>query len=124
MSLPRQAVIGCRIALALCIVLICYLATSPDEDPISANLSDKASHLLAFFTLTLLADFAFPHSRLGWEKILPLLGFGLGIELVQYFLPYRTFSLLDLMTDGVGIALYALSLPMLMKLPLLAQRWR
>lgn len=124
MRLPPKLIVGFRIALVLSIALICYLATSPDEDPITASASDKASHLLAFFTLALLTDFAFPLSRLGWVKVALLMGFGLGIEVVQYFLPYRTFSLLDLLTDGFGIALYALSLPMLMKLPLLAQRWR
>lgn len=32
-----------------------------------------------------------------------LLAFGLQIEIVQYFLPNREFSLLDVVADGVGI---------------------
>ena len=43
------------------------------------------------------------HGRQRWVS---LLAFGLFIEVVQYFLPYRQFSLLDLAADGIGIWLY------------------
>lgn len=39
------------------------------------------------------------------KKVLILLAFGLQIELVQYFLPNREFSLLDVVADGIGIAM-------------------
>ncbi len=69
---------------------------------------DKANHILAFFVLAGLADLAYPGSSpaRGWEKWVSLLAFGLFIEAVQYFLPYRQFSLLDLAADGIGIWLY------------------
>ena len=34
-----------------------------------------------------------------------LLGFGLGIEIIQAHLPYREFSLADLAADAAGIAI-------------------
>ena len=37
------------------------------------------------------------------KKVLILLSFGTQIECVQYFLPNREFSLLDVVADGVGI---------------------
>ena len=34
-----------------------------------------------------------------------LLGFGIGMEIVQHFLPYREFSFLDMVANGLGILL-------------------
>jgi VanZ family protein len=35
-----------------------------------------------------------------------LLGYGLAIEIIQYILPYRSFSLLDLAADAFGLLAY------------------
>ena len=56
-------------------------------------------------------------------KILWLLGYGVMIEVVQYFLPNREASTLDVVADSVGIALYMLSIPLLKRLPGFRQRW-
>ena len=42
----------------------------------------------------------------GWGKWVSLLAYGLFIETVQRFLPYREFSGWDLVADGIGIWLY------------------
>ena len=49
-------------------------------------------------------SFAYPKLDV-FKKVTLLLAFGLQIEIVQYFLPNREFSLLDVVADGVGIAL-------------------
>ncbi|MFO0752960.1 MAG: VanZ family protein [Thermodesulfovibrionales bacterium] len=69
-------------------------------------MGDKASHILAFISLGFLIDGAYPGSFL--KKGALLLSYGLFIELVQYFLPYREFSLFDIGADGVGIGIYLL----------------
>jgi VanZ family protein len=107
----------CRVALLVAAMAIGYLATTPLAVPAVEDLNDKLSHILAFFTLALLLDFSFPSSRFGFSKIAALLGYGLLIEVVQYFLPYRTFSLLDWAADGMGVALYGFSLPLLRRGP-------
>ena len=56
------------------------------------------------FTLAFLADFSFPASRFGPAKIAPLLAYGVLIELVQYFLPHREASWLDVVGDGAAAA--------------------
>jgi VanZ family protein len=87
------------------------------------GLNDKATHLAAFFILALLTDFSFPASRFTLLKITGLLLYGGLIETIQYHLPYRTFSLMDLAADGLGIAAYGLSVPLLRRLPILKNRW-
>lgn len=65
---------------------------------------DKANHFLAFFILYLLLSFAYPKLKLTCKSILLLL-FGLQIESVQHFLPFREFSFFDIFADGVGIGI-------------------
>ena len=115
---------GFRIALIVAIVTILYLAITPFPVPVVEDVNDKASHVLAFFGLALLLDFSFPASALDVRKILALLAFGLLIEVIQYHLPYRTFSLLDWAADGLGITAYWLALPALRHLPVLRRRWK
>jgi hypothetical protein len=43
---------------------------------------------------------------------------------VQYFLPFRQFSLLDLAVDALGLAAYALLRPLCRRLPILRERWQ
>lgn len=92
-----------RIALALSLAAIVFLATTPNPYPVPASASDKVNHLIAFIELTLLARLAWPELKAAWPAV-ALLAYGLGIELVQAGLPYREFSLADLAADGAGIA--------------------
>jgi VanZ family protein len=102
-----------RVALVAAVALVFHLATTERAYPGVEQLHDKVSHVLAFATLAFLADFSFPASRFGPGKILPLLAYGVLIELVQYFLPYREASWLDVVGDGAGIAVYAIGFPVL-----------
>jgi len=92
--------------------------------PVVEHVNDKIEHAFAFFVLALLVDFSMPESGFGPRKVLFLLGYGLAIEITQYFLPYRTFSLLDLTADGVGLFLYRLAIPLLKKVWPFSQRWK
>jgi VanZ family protein len=122
-SPPRRHIHLLRATLALLLVVILHLATAELETPPAMGLNDKATHLAAFFVLALLTDFSFPASRFTLWKITGLLLYGGLIETIQYHLPYRTFSLMDLAADGLGIAAYGLSVPLLRRLPILKNRW-
>ena len=70
---------------------------------------DKVLHAGAYATLAgLLAYAALPR---GWPALLAVAlaatAYGAGIEVVQTFLPRRTFDLLDLAANGVGAAVAA-----------------
>ena len=80
--------------------------------------------MLVFYILALLIDFSFPKTNLGISKVIGLLIYGILIEVIQAFIPNRMPSLLDLVADGIGIAIYRFSLPVLRHVPLLSDRWR
>jgi VanZ family protein len=103
--MSMTAVLIYRSLLALIAVLIVHLATTAHAYPVVSSINDKANHLVAFVALALLHDHAFPrHSRLG--KTTALLGYGVAIEAVQWLLPYRDASALDLVADAAGIGAY------------------
>jgi VanZ family protein len=112
-----------RIAFWGTVILVAYLSFGQlNETPI-ANINDKFGHTAAFLCLAFLLDFATARQKWGWSKALPLLAYGLLIEIVQYHLPYREFSLWDLAADGLGLLIYPVSYPLLRHLPVLAPRW-
>jgi VanZ family protein len=123
MHQPLPGVLPFRLLLTLALVVITQLATAPGDSLPPWQFNDKLEHLLAFYGLALLADFSFRGSGFGLGKILPLLGYGLLIELIQRFIPYRNFSPWDLGADVLGLAAYAASIPLLRRAPVLAGRW-
>jgi VanZ family protein len=52
------------------------------------------------------------------RKYLPLFAYGVGMEVLQHFIPNRHFGVDDILADGAGILLYGILL-----LPLL-RRWQ
>lgn len=123
MGLPRREIRVFQTALLAALLVVTYLATTPLQFPVVEGMNDKANHILAFYVLALLADFSFPENGFGFSKALPLLGYGLFIEAIQYFLPFRSSSFFDLAADGAGLVVYLLSLPALRYVPWLRSRW-
>ena len=99
-----------RAILALSAAAIIYLATTSQPYPIPSAASDKVNHLLAFLQLAVVTRLAWPGLGKLWI-VIGLLAFGLGIELVQAQLPYRTFAIADILADAAGIAIGLLPCP-------------
>jgi VanZ family protein len=92
-----------RVALALLLVVINWLALTP-APPRQMDLGwDKLNHLSAFATLAVVAVLG----RCGafWRIAVALLAYGGLIEILQSFTPNRDAEWADLLADGVGIAL-------------------
>jgi VanZ family protein len=123
MLMTKNSIFLFRLSLVLALIVITYLTTTSVEYSVAEQVSDKLSHALAFLGLSLLADFSFPASRFSWQKIVPLFSYGVLLECIQYFLPYRNFSLLDMLADAAGIGIYILLVPLLRYLPVLQKRW-
>jgi len=115
MNGPQSSIIVFRISLAAAVAGLLILAITPLQYPVISGINDKLSHIFAFFVLSLLADFSFPEKKFFLAIFLPLMGYGIAIELIQYFLPYRMFSLFDVAADAMGIGLYKTSFPLLQK---------
>ena len=94
-----------QVLLVLAIGVILWLALHPSP-PISGLQLDKLNQLAAFFVLALLTEYAFPSATVSALKLLPLLGFGLLIEVLQYWVGYRYFEWLDVAADAAGIVLF------------------
>jgi VanZ family protein len=102
-----------RLLLATTLAAITYLATTSRHFPIVETVSDKVDHIAAFYVLGLLVDFSWPESGFRLPKVIALLGYGMSIEIIQYFLPHRHFSIYDLGADAAGLLIYAGSVPLL-----------
>jgi len=112
---PRSAIIVFRILLAAAVSGVLILATTPLDYPVISGINDKLNHIFAFFILALLSDFSFPAQKFNLCILLLLLGYGVIIEIIQYFLPFRTFSLFDVAADAIGLGLYKIFFPLLKK---------
>ena len=82
--------------------------------PIQVN--DKIAHLIAFFTLVVLADFSYTPSSNKISKTFWLLLFGLLIEIAQYYTSWRSADWKDLLADFIGILIYWPLSPLIQKL--------
>ena len=122
-TLHRREVVLFRATLSVLVLVISYFAFTPIHYPILEEVSDKFRHAFAFFVLALATDFSFPDRPFDAVKVLSLLGYGFGIEVVQHFLPFRQFDLLDVVADSVGLAVYAITLPLWRRFPILRGRW-
>lgn len=88
----------------LVLIGVSILAFMPGDDVAITTGWDKSNHALAFFTLALLAGRSWPR-RHWWQLALPLLAYGVLIEIVQYFIG-RDAAALDVFADAVGLAIY------------------
>lgn len=75
---------------------------------------DKADHLIAFACMAVCAQRAWPRAA-WWRVFLPLVGYGVLIEVAQAFVPGREPSAVDVLADAFGAALALVALPWLMR---------
>ncbi len=103
----RLVRISARIGFPVLLCLSFYLSVSmPDEQSLIASLWDKFSHAAGYFTLVLMLDFAYrPALHIG-AKSSAILAYSIGIECIQFFIPYREFSLLDILANATGIGIF------------------
>jgi VanZ family protein len=87
----------------LSLLVVAWLVVMPQESLPSVKLWDKAAHTLAFLGLMLLCGIAYRQQLKLSTLVLLLFAFGVAIEIVQYLLPHRQFSLLDMAANSLGI---------------------
>jgi len=67
--------------------------------------SDKFIHTAGYFLFYLSADLAFVPDRRRLRKVFLLFAYSVLIEAGQYFIPSRSFSLLDMAANLIGLLL-------------------
>ena len=123
MKLSLRQIVYYRVLLCISLMVITYLATTALEFTVVSSIYDKLNHFVAFLVLALLVDFSFPNSRFNTDKIFSLIAYGFSLEIIQYFLPHRIFSLFDIAADILGLFAYGLLIPFIKRLPAFSDRW-
>ncbi|KQW44973.1 hypothetical protein ASD88_18900 [Pelomonas sp. Root662] len=95
-----------RALLALLLIVITWLALSPAPPRTVDTGWDKSNHALAFAALAFAAVWAmWPRPRQWLVLVAALLVYGGAIEVAQGFVPSRSADWLDVLADGLGIAI-------------------
>ena len=91
-----------KIILLISVTIITTLSIHEVNLESSSNFLDKALHFLFFTYLTLITWLSRILSK-DLHVYVIVLAYGILIEIVQRFLPYRSFEYLDIFADFVGI---------------------
>jgi VanZ family protein len=98
----QSIILSSRVLLALSILAISFLATT-EINPASLGLiDDKLLHFLCFAYLTIIFKLTQFIDQDFWLYVI-VLAYGILIEIVQMYLPYRSFEFLDIFADFMGI---------------------
>jgi len=100
--------VSARAVVLTLMILGAWVATIHLEFPPNVSVNDKLIHVVVFFGFALLMDLATSRNPFWLWKGLPLLIYGGGIEIAQYFTEFRSFSIADWFADFAGILLYYL----------------
>ena len=96
-----------RLVFLLLVLFISYAAVTPVEGGASVPYIDKLLHFVAFLILTFFMDLSIKKPLLlSKAALILLILYAFLIELVQYFLPYRSAEVFDFISDLLGILVY------------------
>ncbi|MFP4499285.1 MAG: VanZ family protein [Vulcanimicrobiota bacterium] len=89
-----------RIIFWVYLIIITAVSLYPlSEHPLTRN--DKLNHIIAYLVFAVLFYLAFGENN--WKVIIWGAVYGLGIEIMQGFFPFRTFDPYDLLSNMAGI---------------------
>lgn len=100
--------VSTRMVVITLMLLGIWVATEKLDFPPEVDINDKVIHVIVFFGFAVLIDLASSREPFWLWKGLPLLSYGVGVEVMQYFTPFRSFSVLDMVADFAGILIYYL----------------
>ena len=100
--MSQPIILSSRVLLVLSILAISYLSTTETNSSSQSLIDDKLLHFLSFAYLTIIFKFTQFIDQDFWLYVI-VLAYGILIEIVQMFLPYRSFELLDIFADFMGI---------------------
>lgn len=100
--------VSVRTVVVVLMLLGAWVATTKLDFPEVYSINDKVIHVVVFFGFAVLMDLAISRKPFWLWKGLPLVGYGVAIEVLQYFTPFRSFSLMDMLADFIGVLLYFL----------------
>jgi VanZ family protein len=85
------------------LLALAVLSLAPGEALPDTGVSDKLEHFAAYGALGLMGIYAYPEkSRLRWV-VIGLVGYGIGLEMLQILVPSRFFSIGDIIANTLGV---------------------
>ena len=88
------------------VTAVAYLSLKPGiSPPGDFGHIDKVYHFLSYCWLAFLPMLAFTKQSIAKKLSLAMIGLGLGLEFIQYFLPARALSGLDFLANSLGVGL-------------------
>jgi VanZ family protein len=82
------------------LLTVTYLSVTPMPELPGPTISDKIMHFGAYSFISFLGYVGFIHG--GWRVAAFVIAWSIGIELVQWQLPTRSFELLDILANTLG----------------------
>lgn len=92
-----------RFQLIFLLGLLFFLGVVKITTSVNESLNDLVAHFVAYLVLMCSGLFAFPHRMYIAKLFTVFLTYSILIECIQYFLPYRSFSLLDMFANAAGL---------------------
>ena len=94
----------------LALAVLTILPDSTETGPTIPHLTESGFflHLFAYLILTILGYFAYPHRKFIIFSFVSL--YSVFMEIVQIFIPYRSFNYWDIVANFTGILLFVLCL--------------
>ena len=92
-----------KVQFHLLIILYTWLGVAPTDSIFIASFNDLLLHFAGYIILMNSCIFAYG-TKVGKAAMFGLLLlYSFGIEIIQYFIPYREFSLVDLLANALGL---------------------
>lgn len=82
------------------LLLVTYLSVLPKVETPDFDHSDKVLHFMAYLGIAAWAYFGFPKATA--RLSLFIIVWSIGIELIQWQMPTRSFDLLDIVANSIG----------------------
>lgn len=90
--------------ISICVIIF-YSLKPQVEFPIDFWNADMLYHCAAYGWLAVLTMIGFANRRVALPAALSMIILGVLLEIGQYYIPGRTFSLLDITANGLGVIL-------------------
>ncbi|MBU2884657.1 VanZ family protein [Gilvimarinus agarilyticus] len=116
-NLWRFALIG-QYWFMLAVYVVAGTAKQPQQ--VVGDYNDLLMHFVGYLVAGISISIAYPRSS-WWARAIALWLFSTGIEVIQYFLPWRSFDLWDMLANTAGL-IGGLVLALLLKM--LVQRFK
>jgi len=105
--MTRRYLLAFRVTFVCGLLLGTYLSLTPHPPRIISHY-DKLNHATAYFALALAADLSSPAASFLFPKGVPLFLYGWLMEILQRYVPGRSYEALDLVANATGLLLCGL----------------